>query len=70
MAPFLPSWLGSGTSIRCFLTTLMGGGVEGFPVTSPGLDRAVAGLALVLEMKAIGWVRNVVSAAEGLAVRM
>lgn len=48
MAPFFPSWLGSGTSWRaCFV----GGGVPGLPDTSPGF-MVVALFEEVLERKA------------------
>lgn len=49
MAPFFPSWLGSGTSRRaCFI----GGGVPGPPATRAGFCMGVALFEDVLDRKA------------------
>jgi hypothetical protein len=49
MAPFFPSWLGSGTSRRaCFI----GGGVPGLPATRPGVCIGAAGVEAVEERNA------------------
>ena len=54
IAPFFPSWLGSGTSLRSLPVMLfMGGGGSGPPFTSPGfIISGAAGLEEELEMKA------------------
>lgn len=63
IAPFLPSWLGNGTSRRaCFI----GGGVPGFPGTIAG-DAALS--EELEERKAVLPARNGNSAVAGLAVR-
>lgn len=66
MAPFLPSWLGNGTSRRaCF----MGGGVPGLPTTVAGLFIAVALLEELEERKAALPARKGSRAVVGLAVQ-
>lgn len=65
MAPFFPSWLGSGTSRRaCFI----GGGVPGPPETNPGFWVVVALFEEVLERNATLPARYGSSAIVGLAV--
>lgn len=65
MAPFLPSWLGSGTSRRA---NFMGGGVPGFPATKPGFCIGVALFDDVEDMKATLPARNGSRAVVGLAI--
>lgn len=67
MAPFFPSWLGNGTSRRaCFI----GGGVPGFPATSPGFCIGVALLDEVEDRNAALPARKGSRTVDGLAVGM
>ena len=65
--PFLPSWLGNGTSRLSLPVTLIGGGVPGLSETSPGFVTAVAGFAEVDEIKAGGAARSGAIREDGLA---
>lgn len=70
MAPFVPSWLGNGTSAFIFFA---GGGVPGPGTTKPGLPArgsADAGLEDECEIQAACVVRYGTAAARGLAVRV
>jgi hypothetical protein len=65
--PFLPSWLGRGTSRRSFLTIPIGGGGGGLPATSLGFWTVVADFEAELEMDADGQARMTDRGIEDLA---
>ena len=66
IAPFFPSWLGSGTSRRA---AFMGGGVPGLPATRPGLCIGAAGFDEEFDRKATLPARYGRSAVIGFAVQ-
>jgi hypothetical protein len=67
MAPFLPSWLGNGTSRRA---TFIGGGVPGLPGIVAGVFIVVALSEELEDRKAALPARNGSSAVAGLATHI
>jgi hypothetical protein len=67
IAPFLPSWLGNGTSRR---SAFIGGGVPGFPATNPGFCIVVALFEEVEDIKAALPARKGIRAVVGLTAHI